>query len=115
MTPPAGAHPAGDLLSGATGMSMRRFSADRELPGGLDDWGARPGWAGFTRPVQNLNRQYTKIETAAPVVGGHLQAVSIDPDSGTVASMMGDPCDGGHLYPAEGEQSLGFEMRAGRP
>jgi hypothetical protein len=107
-------HPVGDLLSGGTGMSMRRFKPDRTQPGGPNDWGSAPGWVGFRRPTQDLNRQWTKVAMPAPQVGFHQHRVYVDPEQGTAVSLMGEPSDDGHYFPTD-TPNCGYEFAAGSP
>jgi hypothetical protein len=102
-------------------MSMRRFKAQRTAGRKLDtsgqpDWGTgaaynQGGWAGFNRPLQNLDQQWDKVEMPAPAVGFHVQRTYIDADTGDAVSLMGDPCSDGHLYPTD--PSAGYEFAAG--
>lgn len=118
---PAGENPdfatAPDVRSGGVGNTLDRFRAERELPGGLTDWGTRPEWVGFTRPVQNLNVAWDRVDTQPEAVGFHLHRTYVDPDTGTAVSLMGSPVDGGHLFPQAGDDGLpscGYEFAVGR-
>lgn len=107
-----------DIRSGGTGNTLDRFRAERTLPGGLVDWGSLPGWLGFSRPVQNLNRQWDRIDADPEFVGFHQHRVYADPaGQGQVVSLMGDPRLGASLYPDIGDDAMphcGYEFRAGR-
>lgn len=106
-------HIPGDLMSGGTGMSMRRFKTEQTLPGGDAEWGSAPGWVGFRRPTQNLAGSQM-VTMQAPEVGFHAQRVYTDPNGeGSAISLMGDPVQGGHMFPTD--PNAGYEFQAGRP
>lgn len=98
-------HPVGDLVSGGTGMSMRRFKSDPRQP--------TQHWTGFRRPVQDLSASSTLVAQAGPA-GTHLQSLTVDGKTGVAVSLMGDPTSEGSMYPADPFAALGYEFPIGR-